>query len=72
MSAPLDYVSRGYDRVCDANGKPHIVCHLFPECQCGEDCADQHDTRMMRRILAGFIAAVLAIAGGLIIWGTRS
>ncbi|WP_136617023.1 MULTISPECIES: hypothetical protein [Mesorhizobium] len=72
MSAPLDHVARGYDRVCDASGKPHIVCRFWPECQCGENCDDQHDTRMMRRILVGFIAAVLAIAGGLFIWGMRS
>jgi len=69
MSAPLDHVAIGHDRVCDANGRPHIVCQLWPECQCDETCADIVDARTVRRILAGFVLAVLAIAGGLFLWG---
>ncbi|TIX20771.1 MAG: hypothetical protein E5V35_31655 [Mesorhizobium sp.] len=71
MSAPLDHVAKNYDRICEPGGKPHIVCQLWPECMCGEDCSDRRDERMVRRILAAFIAAMLAIGAGLIIWGMR-
>lgn len=70
MAAPLDHVARGYDRVCDPG--PHIVCGFWPECSCGEDCADRRDNRLMRRILAALVAAAVAIAAGLIFWGMHS
>ncbi|QKC83238.1 hypothetical protein [Mesorhizobium sp. NZP2077] len=72
MGTPLDHVAIGHDRVCDANGRPHIVCQLWPECRCPQNCADMEDARMVWRLFLGFIAAVLAIAGGLIFWGMHS
>jgi hypothetical protein len=72
MSAPLDHVAIGHDRICvPPDGKPRIVCQLWPECMCAQDCADLADARTVHRLLGAFLGAVLVIAGGLIFWGMQ-
>jgi protein gp37 len=73
MSAPLDHVAIGHDRICvPPDGKPRIVCQLWPECMCAQDCADLADARTVHRLLGAFLGAVLVIAGGLIFWGMQA
>lgn len=72
MTAPLDHVAEGYDRICvPPDGEPQIVCHLWPECMCGQDCANLTDARTVRRVLILFIAATAIIATALIFRGAR-
>ncbi|MBN9255234.1 MULTISPECIES: hypothetical protein [unclassified Mesorhizobium] len=51
------------------DGPTRVVCHLWPECQCGDDCAHQEapDAPAARWILAGLMVAT-AIAGGVALY----
>lgn len=73
LSAPLNHVSRRYDRICvPPDGKPQLVCDLWPECMCDADCIDRSDAILMRRVGIILIAATLAIVAGLMFWAMRS
>lgn len=73
MSAPLDHVSRRYERIClPPDGKPQLVCDFWPECMCHADCIDRREAIFMRRAGKILAAATLAIVAGLIFWGMRS
>jgi hypothetical protein len=52
------------------DGKPQVVCHLYPECFCGDDCPNRvAESLVARRILFGLMIAVAVIGTGLVIAG---
>lgn len=71
MNARLNHAAQRETITVPPDGKPQVVCPLWPDCDCAADCVAGGDVRRAQRIFLALVGLAAAIGGGLILWSLR-